>query len=304
MNTRLKKRDVYTIENLTGLAKKCDWFIHSNKLLKIKEGEPRIIFLNAYRGNSGIKYLVNNLLSDIKNKFVLVVASDDYTFPSGKGDVRRNEYKSCQFLIKKLIESPLLIHIFVENLDTQHPKMSPIPLGILESNINIFDSKFYNIDFSKKTNLCLVCNRIHDDNSQWHDRKTSNQLAKNEWVDFVKCIDKEIPKNDFIIELKSSKFCLCIHGGGYDPCPKFFECILYGTIPIIQHSPLDEVFNKFPVCFIGDLEKGALSKDFLMNKYAELKDYYEGSKRNEILKLLTIEYWFNIIVDKSKDIMI
>jgi len=299
MNTRLKKRAEYTIENLTGISKKCCWFINGYQLIKIKEDNPKIIFLTAYRGNKGIEYLVNNLLDNIKTPFTLIVASEDLTFPTGKGDLRRNMYNNCQNLITKLINFPLLIHIFVENLDIRHSKMSPIPLGLLEDNVNIFDEKFYNLDFSKKTNLCLVRNKIRNSSNQWNDRKTVNLLAKTEWNDFVKFIDNEISHNDFIAELKASKFCLCIHGGGYDPCPKFFECILYGTIPIIQHSPLDEVFNKFPVVFIDKLEKNALSKEFLVDKYDELKEYYEGSKRGDILKLLTTEYWWNIILNKT-----
>jgi hypothetical protein len=301
MNTRLQKLDTYSLENLTGLSKRCDWFINGDQLLKINEGNPRIIFLTAYRGHLGITNLVNNLLSTIKNNFVLIIASEDYTFPNGKGDSRHHEYKNSQDLIKILVDSPLLNHIFVENLDTPHPKMSPIPLGILENNVNIFDDRFYNIDFSKKTNLCLVRNRTYDGITHWYqfsDRKKANLLAKNEWNSFVKYIDYEISNNDFIEELKNSVFCLCIHGGGYDPCPKFFECILYGTIPIIQHSPLDEVFSKFPVVYIDDLEKDALSEDFLIKKSIELKEYYDGPIRNDVLKLLTLDYWFDIIVDK------
>jgi len=299
MNTRLAKRDTYTIQNLSGLAKKCDWFINGNQLLKMKNDNPRIIFLTAYRGNSGIKYLVHTLLSEIKQPFVLIIASEDYTFPSGNGDLRFNQYNDCQDIIKNLIQSPLLIHIFVENLDSQHPKMSPIPLGILQSNVSISNPIFYNIDFSKKKNLCILRNRTYTGIGQWADRAAANVLAKNEWSHFVKCIDREINKNDFIVELKMAKFCICIHGGGYDPCPKFFECILYGTIPIIQHSPLDAVFSKFPVVFINDLKKEALSEKFLKDKYNELKKFYEDpNKRKDILKLLTLEYWWKIITNK------
>ena len=61
------------------------------------------------------------------------------------------------------------------------------------------------------------------------------------------------------------------------------------------------MFSKFPVIFIGELKKDVLSKAFLNDKYLELKEYYEGSKRNDILKLLTLEYWWNIIIDKAKN---
>jgi hypothetical protein len=298
MNTRLESRKIYTIEHLTGLAKRCDWFINGNQLLILKEGIPKIIFLTTLRGNKGIKYLVNKLLPKLDTKFILIVASNDPTFPSGRGDSRCNLYLDCKNIIKKLIEFPLLIHIFVENLDTIHPKMTPIPLGILQPNMNILDEKFYNIDFSKKINLCFVCNRTRGNHSQWKDRVIANSLAQKNWAKFTKYREARISHDCFIEELQNAKFCLCIHGGGYDPCPKFFECILYGTIPIIQHSPLDEAFAKFPVVFIDDLTADVLSQDFLMNKYEELKEYYEGSKRNNVLELLTLDYWWNIIISK------
>ena len=297
MNTRLPKRDSYTIDDLTGIARKSDWFINGNQLLKIND-EPKVIFLTAYKGEKGIKNLVNNVLKEIKSRFILIIASEDYTFPTGKGDVRYKIYKNCQHLIKKLIECPLLIHIFVENLDIKHRKMSPIPLGLLRDNIDIDDERFHNLDFSNKKNLCLVCNRTRNGKGQWKDRGKANELSKTKWKNFVKCIDTEISHDNFIKELKQSKFCLIIHGGGYDLCPKFFECILYGTIPIIQHSPLDNVFNKYPVVFIGNLNENSLSKNFLIKKYNELKQFYEGEKRKEVLPLLTIDYWWNIIIKK------
>ena len=285
MNTRLPKRDSYTIDSLTGIARKSDWFINGNQLLKINN-EPKIIFLTAFKGEKGIINLVNNILKGLKSRFILIIASEDYTFPTGKGDVRYKIYKNCQHLIKKLIECPLLSHIFVENLDIKHRKMTPIPLGLLRDNVDIDDAKFHNLDFSIKKNLCLVCNRTRNGKGQWKDRGKANELSKTKWKHFVKCIDTEISHDNFIKELEQSKFCLIIHGGGYDLCPKFFECILYGTIPIVQHSPLDSIFNKFPVVFISDLNENALSKNFLIKKYNELNKFYEGEKRKDVLPLL------------------
>lgn len=44
MNTRLVKRNVYNIQNLTGLSKKCDWFINGNQIIKLNLNEPKTIF--------------------------------------------------------------------------------------------------------------------------------------------------------------------------------------------------------------------------------------------------------------------
>jgi len=73
-----------------------------------------------------------------------------------------------------------------------------------------------------------------------------------------------LPKQVFIEKLKNSKFCICVHGGGYDPCPRFFEAILYGAIPIIEHSPLDTVFSKLPVVFV---DKWTVDNRLLVGHY-------------------------------------
>lgn len=298
MQTRLVKLDIYEKKDLTGISQKCDWFINGTQLLKLNDTEPKTIFLSAYRGGAGIKHLTTVLLPTIVSRFVLIVASEDYTFPAGNGDIRHNEYKDCDVYINALLESQLVTHIFVENLDIKHIKMTPIPLGLLFADTNMNNPDFYNIDFLNKTQLCFIRHRTREACGQWRDRAIADHLSKNEWASFVKFIDTEISKEAFIRELKQSKFCVCIHGGGYDPCPRFFECMLYGVIPIVQHSPLDDMLQKYPVVFIGDLNADALSTDFLTAKYEELKEFYEGDKRQEVLASLTLDYWWNIITNQ------
>ena len=156
MNTRLTKRNIYTQNDLTGISKRCDWFINGTQLLQINnDNDPQYIFLTAYNGNIGIKHLVNTIIGQLKTPFVLIIASEDYTFPSGKGDVRANIYNDCQDLIQILTGHPLLVHIFVENLDIKHEKMSAIPLGLMEDNVSVNNTNFFSIDFSKKTNTCF-----------------------------------------------------------------------------------------------------------------------------------------------------
>ena len=43
-----------------------------------------------------------------------------------------------------MLKNPLLIRMFVENLDTKLEKLIPIPLGILNKNIQLYN------DFTKK----------------------------------------------------------------------------------------------------------------------------------------------------------
>jgi len=250
--------------------------------------------MTAYRGHAVLKYFVNSVLKTISNPFVLIFASDDYTFPSGNGDKRWNVYASIKEEIATLLNNDNLIHMFIENLDTPHEKMSPIPLGLLfNDNLMIDLSKYASVDFSTRSIFCFFSHKLRI-GPQWQDRTNTSEYCKNEWK-FVDYHDV-LPKRLFIEKLKNSKFCICVHGGGYDPCPRFFEAILYGAIPIIEHSPLDPVFSKFPVVFVDKWTVDSISEEMLSEKLKELSSYYEDKeKRTEVLRLLTIDYWWDII---------
>ena len=47
-------------------------------------------------------------------------------------------------------------------------------------------------------------------------------------------------------------FIACVHGAGIDPSPKAWEALLVGTIPIIQHSTLDNAYERLPVMFVNE----------------------------------------------------
>jgi hypothetical protein len=248
------------------------------------------------------------LLPRLTTQFVLIIASEDHTFPHGKGDARPHaimEYKRSQYQIARILESPLVAHVFVENLDEpDHPKMSPLPLGSCDINlfIDVNDPEILNINMDSKPDKCFCAHRIRDDSTQWDDRKQVRSYSMNggPWSEFVNYQDGEIPRSVFLSELKKAQFSICVHGGGYDPNPRFTESILAGAIPIIQRSPLDGFTNKFPVVYVDKwTSPDTLSQEFLEQKLAELRHYYEEpGKRREVLRMLTLDYWWDEIMAK------
>ena len=299
MCTRLPILNFFNVDNLSGLSKRCDWFINGKQFINITDtNRPKFVFLRTYYGEESIQFFVTELLPKIINPFYLIAACTDYTFPLGVGDLRYNMYTNSQHYISALLDYEYFVHGFIENLDTTaYSKLSPIPLGFLTplSEIDPDAPDLNNIDFNERDILCMCVHRIREGTGQWADRAIVSELCKNQWSGFVYHIDEEINEDDFIKLLKRSKFCLCIHGGGYDPCPKFFECILHGVIPIIQHSPLDAAFSRFPAAYIGDLNVEALSEPLLLDKLEDLREYYEGPKRGDVLKMLTLDYWWDIM---------
>lgn len=298
MCTRLEKYWHYEKHQITGIAKRCDWFVCREQFVNITDtSEPKTVFLSNYYGNVGIKYFFSSVLPKINNKYILIIASEDGTFPSGIGEKRFNHFSAFQTEIQQLIASDNLIKIFVENLDTLHPKLVPIPLG----SLNTSDGGLYKdlltyhpIDFSKKTIDCFCCHRVRS-GPQWDDRINVTRFCKNEWKDFVTYND-ELSNEQFKDKLLESKFCICVHGGGYDPSPRAWYALLCGAIPIITHSPLDAAYQRFPVIYIDQWNPGSITQEKLNQWFDELRGFFEDrEKREEVLKMLSIDYWWDII---------
>ena len=86
---------------------------------------------------------------------------------------------------------------------------------------------------------------------------------------------------EFVKLMSSVPFIACAHGGGMDPSPKAWEAIMAGTIPIIQHSTLDDAYAKLPVAFVDNWEQllrpanHSAMEDLLRGWIKKLQPYYE-----------------------------
>jgi len=54
---------------------------------------------------------------------------------------------------------------------------------------------------------------------------------------------------DFYRTLKKTKFAICPRGEGLDT-HRVYECIIFGVIPIVLSSPLDNLYNQFPIWIV------------------------------------------------------
>jgi hypothetical protein len=300
MSTRLEKYDVYDKSKLSGLALKCDWFIHTNNILNITNTEkPKLIFISNYIGNITIPYFVNNILPNITWNIKIIIASEDFTFPEGDKDDRLNYFNDKKDIVNNLINNKYVKYIFVENLDTLNPKLVPIPLGILHNmkvDYNLFmDQK----DLTLRDIKVFCCHRIREDGSkQWDKRKEVTKLCLSEWKDIVYYKDV-MDENEFKNTLLNSQFVICVNGGGIDPSPRVWQALLCGCIPIIQKSTLDEAYSRFPLVYIDEWNKDAITTEKLniwLDKYKSF--YIDKNKRKEVLIMLTLDYWWNIIINK------
>ena len=307
MTTRLAKKNTYTINDLFGIAKRCDWFIYHNGFINCTDdiftSPPRNIFISAYNGRESLSRFINIYLPQLKSPFTLIIAGDDFTFPLGTGDLRENYYSDMQDSIQDLLENPLLEKIYVENLDTtEYTKLVPIPLGLVKNGSQGYHSTLeirdYTINLSSRPILCFCCHRNRN-GPQWELRKTVTSLCKNEWVSLVSYCE-EMSSEDMTNTMLNSRFCICVRGGGYDPSPKCWEALINGCIPILQHSPLDEAYSRFPIVFVDEWTPETLTKEKLSGWLEDLRPFYEDPiKRAKVLEMLTLEYWWNTVVQSK-----
>jgi len=282
------------------ICKKCDWLIYNKRIINLTNtNNPKNVCLNKTASLGGLEimfpFFINQVLPLIKNKFNLIITSSDQTFPYST-DLRYKKTPNINILLNILYNNSYLNKIFVENLDTIHPKCVPIPIGAIKNICKKFD--FDMIPYNSLRNINVFCCHRKRPQMQFKDRDIVSNLCLNEWKKFVHHADN-LSQEEFFKNMLQSKFTICVHGGGIDPCPKAFEAMICGSIPIIQHSTMDAVWEKFPVVLVDNWHKDSITEQKLNRWYNKLKNrYIDVDKRKECIEMMTMDYWWNII-DKS-----
>ncbi|CAM9090663.1 unnamed protein product, partial [Ectocarpus fasciculatus] len=212
-----------------------------------------------------------------------------------------------------LMNNPELLHWYCENHDLNHAKMSTLPTGFSDNFIlnpsilyltllRFMSTKYYGLKSLRQRNKLtpiLVVDRIRNGEGQFSDRRKMHGLCRN--ASFCKTAlnigEKGLSHEAFLEQVISHRFILCTHGGGIDPSPKAWESILLGTIPIIEHSTLDDAYRKLPVVIVPSIAEffaqgEAKCRKQMQNWMTELSPYYDkGPQRDQVLYTLTTEYW-------------
>ncbi|WP_395340335.1 hypothetical protein PN836_016640 [Ningiella sp. W23] len=294
---------------ITGIASKCDWVLLSDHnppytyLKKITNNhKPRYIYLSLRSPFVAISEFVETVLPIVKSPFILISGSEDVTIPN-QTDKRWREFSETEkSLISQILQHQQLIHWYAENLDDcSIDKLSGLPLGMVYPNNQ--PQRLQELPNSKNMadrELKVLCGHRVRDGSQWDIRRTVTSLAKNSWSSFTTNLPDEIPESDFLDLIQVHSFVLCAEGGGLDPSPKAWQCLLYGAIPIIKRNPANESYAVLPVVFIDEWESCAITIEKLYRWKSEyLKWFDEPSYRQELLRRLGIDYWWGKIVASS-----
>lgn len=206
-----------------------------------------------------------NLFTKFTNPFILVAHNSDNCLS-----------EQHLVLFNKI---PNLKHIYVQNTNIINDIITPIPIGIANSqwihgNLNELHKTITNNN--PKTNLVYFNFNILTNKLKRMECYTSiiNKLP------FIKTIDQP----SYIHSLSTHKFAICPEGNGID-CHRLWECIYMKVIPICKKNNLFTYYStKFPILLLDEWADLDLTS---------LDNYYASIDWNTI-NFPTIEYYNNL----------
>jgi len=280
-----------SIVSSRGLLKSCNIYntIINSSDVRLEKEQYLAIQKNdiVYVNSSALENFFHNIYPFIKEPFILV---------SGDSDVSViNLYN---------INDSKIIHWYAQNLLTQHPKATIIPIGLDYHTISkpnmLHPWGMGCIPIEQEKMLCNIknkanplCERYFACYSNFHhsiwgigergDRKEAISLIDKKIVYF----EPSFVTREMSWDIQSKFiFVLSPKGGGYD-CHRTWEALCLGCIPIVKTSPLDPLYDNLPVCIVESWSD--VNETFLTNYLTSIQNktfHYE--------KLL-LEYWVNLI---------
>jgi hypothetical protein len=292
--------------NSRGILKSCDF--HSNKpkssckddksyLNDMIKSNNMFDGMSIYVCSDLLLFFVNNILSKIKNRFVLVSGDSDLCVPlEVLSESNTNKLLSSQYLIKwfaqntrfcnhdKIIQLPIGLDYHTISNNPNHgwrlPSEGHLPVDqeiILNNMIKI--SK----PFDQRKPKIYVCFSKNTD--RFNDRKKSLKIIPN---NLLKIINKTIPRTKNWQNILAYTFVLSPFGNGMD-CHRTWETLALGSIPIIRAPKFKNLFEDLPVLIVENWSD--VNEELLNNT---IENFKTKTFKYEKLQL---KYW----VDKIKD---
>jgi len=151
---------------------------------------------------------------------------------------------------------PLLQYIYTQNINVEHEKVIPLPIGLANSQWPHGNSKIhqeiYDMPIEKSKEIYFNFN------------KNTNKEKRNKcYHEIIKkgiTWNNNMPYKEYLIELKRHKYAICPDGNGLDT-HRFWECLYMNTIPICLKNKINEHYKQyFPIILLNDWQELDISK--------------------------------------------
>ncbi len=235
--------DILNLDIVTGekIQMLCDHFLGTQKDFnynpKIKPQVNKQIDINKFNYQFDNKenifcytHLINRC-KNIKDKLLLFKNPFNLILHNSDGNFEEKDLH--------LLEIPNIKKIYTQNMNVNHERIIPLPIGIANSmwkhgNLDTF-IKIQNEKNEKVNNIYFNFNI----NTNVKKRKECFQIISKKNIPNVENSDYET----YLRKLSTYKYAICPEGNGIDT-HRFWECIYLGVVPIVVRNKLVEYFSK------------------------------------------------------------
>ena len=180
------------------------------------------------------KIQLNNKLNLTNSKITLLIGRGDISLP--------------ETTVNYILQFECIYKWFRSNPISYHPKIEFLPCGFGEverayAKPELLDY-FYNETPKEKLNKIYV---PFFGNTQ-SDRGNLIEKFTEKHKDMCVVETERLDELSYFTKLSKYKYCLSLCGSGYD-VHRNYECLLTSTIPVMQHSPVRDYYDKLGICF-------------------------------------------------------
>ncbi len=264
---------------------------------KVAQADSPVIFVE-----SGLVFPFLEALAGLREPFTLVTTSnDDLCMPYLHQPCRS---PSIAEATRRLLDHDQLLAWFTKNPCLTHPKLRPLPLGpkwqwrtqrFFGESKAVHHALFEGIGFqprerfldrdSVKTKLLYF--NFGDTSSEpfYRDHAGVRAAIKSALCPRFPWNPSE-PFDGYLRTLAEHRFCLSPPGRGIDT-HRTWEALMVGTIPIVQSSALDSLFENLPVLIVNDWS--VVTESYLAASFDRL------SSREYSFEELYSPYWRKLL---------
>lgn len=141
---------------------------------------------------------------------------------------------------ERILNNPNIHRWIGCNIPVSHPKITKLLIGVGEPE---------RINGNHDT---LV--RLHTSRPRWEDKSDELCVPYHGNTHESRRLQPTLPKlpfEDYMQAIGSHKFVICMRGNGLDT-HRFSEILLMGSVPVIEHSGLDDLYTQFPCIFVDE----------------------------------------------------
>lgn len=251
-----------TNDNIPNQLKNTNTVIRDKSDFYLKEDE-NIVYVYGH----DLELFFRETFPEIDKPIKLISHNTDYPVDS----------KFIQYL-----DDEKLIHWYAQNAVLDHPKLTPVPIGIankqwphgnLENLLSVVKLRpgkenliYKNFDVGTNINVRTRINHITNANKIF--------------------MDQNWPHTEYLARLSKSLFVISPPGNGID-CHRIWEALYVGTVPIVERNSAFRNFTDLPILFIDRWEDVTIdfAKSQITTFYNKLYD----------LKKLKLGYWRELI---------